>query len=405
VTLDINTITSEASERIVDQLNDEHEYHIPENDHRDSGEETDSEVQESGNEVLESIEESSEPMDSKVQAAEPPTNDIIVDEIGETKSSEPCEVSDLIVPILTENRTESEPVDTELVTLANTAVNAETAVPKESLEEDEISSVSAAGRQRKPSQRLLDSYVMRGNTYMRHFAKVYRVSMGKALKSDRAEESKEAAVEEIKNMLQYKVGHYVKVDDIPFDKRRNIISSFMFLKHKEDSDGNITRTKARLVGNGANQKSHMYDLVSSASLFILLNIATYFKTMLCSFDIKGAFLNAQFGESDEVTYIRLNREVTKIWIAIDPSAERFVDHKGELVLELDKFIYGLKQSPRKFQEHLVTTLKALGYKQLEQDECLFIKWVKGSFSLLSLHVDDILQACTSRGLFVELKDG
>jgi hypothetical protein len=127
--------------------------------------------------------------------------------------------------------------------------------------------------------------------------------------------------------------------------------------------------------------------------------------MLCSFDIKGAFLNAQFGESDEVTYIRLNREVTKIWIAIDPSAERFVDHKGELVLELDKFIYGLKQSPRKFQEHLVTTLKALGYKQLEQDECLFIKWVKDSFSLLSLHVDDILQACTSQGLFVELKDG
>jgi hypothetical protein len=93
---------------------------------------------------------------------------------------------------------------------------------------------------------------------------------------------------------------------------------------------------------------------------MLLNIATFFVTMLCSFDIKGAFLNAKFGESDEVTYIKLNRAVTKIWLQIDPSAEPYVDSKGELILELDKFIYGLKQSPREFQEHLVGTLTALG---------------------------------------------
>jgi hypothetical protein len=267
-----------------------------------------------------------------------------------------------------------------------------------------------ARRRTKACQRVLDHYVTNGTKYERQFAKYYRISMLKALKGDRAVESSEAAVEEIKNMLQYKVGHYISINEIPLDKRRNIISSFMFLKHKEDSGGNITRTKARLVGNGANQKSHMYDLISSAtvglsSVFVLLNIATYFKTMLCSYDIKGAFLNAEFGKSDEVTYIRINKEVTKIWLTIDPSAETFVDSKGELILELDKFIYGLKQSPRKFQEHLVATLKSLGYKQLEQDECLFIKWIDGGFSLLSCHVDDILQACTHRILFTELKEG
>jgi hypothetical protein len=136
-----------------------------------------------------------------------------------------------------------------------------------------------------------------------------------------------------------------------------------------------------------------------------LNIASFFRTMLCSFDIKGVFLNAQFGASDVRTYIRLNKQVTMIWLTIDPSAEKFVDEKGELILELDRFIYGLKQSPRKFQEHLVTTLLSMGYRQLSMDECLFIKHTADGFSLISCHVDDILQACTSRLLYTELKTG
>jgi DNA-directed RNA polymerase beta' subunit len=79
--------------------------------------------------------------------------------------------------------------------------------------------------------------------------------MNKALKRDRSEESKEAAADEIKNMLQYKVGHYVSIDDISFGMRRNILSSFMFLKHKEGAQGKYTRTKARLVGKGRIRKN------------------------------------------------------------------------------------------------------------------------------------------------------
>jgi DNA repair ATPase RecN len=203
------------------------------------------------------------------------------------------------------DRIETKPESVEAVTEANTELNR--------VVESEEQSTS---RQRRPSQKLLDSYATGGNRYQKSFATAYRISMNKALKSDRLEESKEAAADEIKNMLQYKVGHYVSIEDIPFGMRRNILSSFMFLKNKEDAQGMYTRTKARLVGNGANQKEHMYDLVSSAtvglvSVFLLLNVASFFRTMLCSFDIKGAFLNARFGISDVVTYIRLNRAVTR----------------------------------------------------------------------------------------------
>ena len=237
-----------------------------------------------------------------------------------------------------------------------------------------------------------------------------KLSAKEGLDGEHAEESREAIIGEILNMLHYQVGHYVRWEDIPADKRGNILQSFMFLKHKETPDGRYDKTKARLVGNGATQKQHMYDLVSSStvalsSVFLLCNLASYHRAKLTTYDIKGAFLHAAFGPSDEVTYIRINKEVTSIWVEQDPSALPFVDQKGTLLLELDKFIYGLKQSPLKFQQHLAAVLTKLGYTQLTQDECLYIKHEGKDFSLLSTHVDDIMQVATQDRFYSELKAG
>lgn len=238
----------------------------------------------------------------------------------------------------------------------------------------------------------------------------YRTSIREALQGEHAQESIEAINDEIQNMLSYKVGHYVRFSDIPVDKRKNILQSFMFLKDKTTPDGAYERTKARMVGNGANQKDHMYDLVSSttvalASVFLMFNIATHYKCKLATYDIKGAFLHAPFQEGDEVTYIRINKDLTKLWIQQDPGAADYVDDRGELLLQLDKFIYGLKQSPLKFQMHLINVLTELGYRQLTHDECMFTKHVGKDFSIITVHVDDILQVSTSSKLYKELKDG
>ncbi len=237
--------------------------------------------------------------------------------------------------------------------------------------------------------------------------KSYKVSISSALQGDRAQESREAIRDEILNMLNYKVGHYVKWEDIPPKMRLNILHSFMFLKHKEKPDGSYDKTKARMVGNGKNQGEHMYDFISSSTValstvFLLFNIASYHRAHLASYDIKGAFLNAQFEPTDETTYLKINREITAIWCEMDPSALPFVDRKGELILELDKFIYGLKQAPYKFQQVLNKFLISIGYVQQSNDECLFIKWVGSTFSIISTHVDDILQVATDEALVAEL---
>jgi hypothetical protein len=246
----------------------------------------------------------------------------------------------------------------------------------------------------------------------REASRSYRISVKEALKGDRAQESKEAIIAEIMNMLEYQVGHYVTKRDIPHDKRGNIITCFMFLKHKTLPDGSYDKTKARLVGNGANQKAHMYDMISSStvalsSVFLLFNLASYYQCTLASFDIKGAFLHAKFGETDETTYIRIPKEIAELWVKQDPSAVPFLESDGTLLLELDKFIYGLKQSPYKFGEHLTAVLISLGYERLVHDPCLFVRrgLSEEQFSVCSTHVDDILQACSSLALYEELRDG
>lgn len=241
------------------------------------------------------------------------------------------------------------------------------------------------------------------------YSTAYKISIKEGLSSRYAQQCKEAIRAEIHNMLHYHVGTYVRYEDIPYHLRRNVLQSFMFLKHKTTPSGEYERTKARLVGNGAHQGDHMYNLVASAtvyltSVYVIMNIASYHWCSLISIDIKGAFLNAKFEKEDPVTYIRVNKEVTQEWLHADPTSSEYVGTDGQLTLKLDKFIYGLKQAPYKFQQHLVAFLERIGYTKLVNDECVFMKRAGDQWSYLCTHVDDILQASNSQMLIDELRD-
>ena len=263
---------------------------------------------------------------------------------------------------------------------------------------------------RKITPKVYNEYEVPPNSRGKYIRRIYNISVTSALKGERAQETREAVRDEIQNMLTYQVGHYVRWKDIPIEKRKNIIMCFMFIKHKTKPTGEYDKTKARMVANGANQGEHMYDLVSSAtvalsSVFMLFNIGSFYECIIATFDIKGAFLHAKVKDSDEVIYIKIPKEVADLWVEMDPSAREFQSDNGSLLLELERFIYGLKQSSLKFQELLNEVLTEIGYERLTQDRCLFRKLVGDTFSLLSTHVDDILQITNSDELFEELKDG
>ena len=214
-----------------------------------------------------------------------------------------------------------------------------------------------------------------------------------------------AVMNEVKNMLDYKVGHYVHQFDLTYDQKKNILRSFMFIKQKFFPNGDMDKLKARLVADGSQQGRHLYDFVSSATVslqvvFLLINVASHYKCMLQTVDIRGAFLNAEFTPADKPIYLKINKDVVPYWILQDPTAKPYVSDKGELLLLLDRFLYGLKQSPLKFQLHLTQTLVTAGYKQSLNDECLFYKLKGTKFSYVSTHSDDLLH-CVNCDLFAQ----
>ena len=102
-------------------------------------------------------------------------------------------------------------------------------------------------------------------------------------------------MDEVKNMLDYKVGHYIKYDDIPPTNKKNVL---MFIKQKFYPNGDMNKLKERLVADGSQLGRHLYDFVSSATIslqvvYLLFNIATYYRCILSTVDIRDALSSLQ----------------------------------------------------------------------------------------------------------------
>ena len=159
----------------------------------------------------------------------------------------------------------------------------------------------------------------------------------------------------------------------------------------------------------AQKGQNTYDLISSSimhtpSVMLLLNIASRYKARAVSYDVNGAFLHAKFESGEERIYLVISADIAAISIEIDPTAAEFVDERGELILELDRYVYGLKQSPYKFMQHIRQVLLDTGYTQNSHDECLYYKRSGQGFSILSIHVDDILQVTNNDTFIQELNE-
>ena len=106
-------------------------------------------------------------------------------------------------------------------------------------------------------------------------------------------------MDEVKNILDYKVDHYVHLKDLTYQQNHNFLRSFMFIKQKFFPDGTMDKLKARLIADGSQQGRHLHHLVSSATVslqlvYLLFNITSFYKCMLHTMDIRGAFFNAEF---------------------------------------------------------------------------------------------------------------
>jgi hypothetical protein len=164
-------------------------------------------------------------------------------------------------------------------------------------------------------------------------------------------------------------------------------------KTKCDSNGNIERFKARLVAKSFTQRE-VIDYIETFSpvsckdsLRIIMMLVAHYDLELHQIDVKTAFLNEDLLEN--------------VYMAQPKGfAVKGKEHMG---CHLRKSIYGLKQASRQWYLKFDETIRSFGFKENEEDNCIYAKFRNGKFIFLILYVDDILLASSDVSLLLETK--
>lgn len=167
-------------------------------------------------------------------------------------------------------------------------------------------------------------------------------------------------------------------------------------KVKLNADGTVEHFKTRLVAKGYTHREGL-DFVDSFSpvakmttVRTLLSVSAAKNWSLHPLDIFNAFLN---GDLDEEIYMTL--------------PPRYAARKGEtfppnVVLKLQKSIYGLKQASRKWFLKFSSTLVGLGFRKSHSHQALFTR-MTGDVYVALLVYDDIVIASNNDEAVDQLK--
>jgi hypothetical protein len=168
-------------------------------------------------------------------------------------------------------------------------------------------------------------------------------------------------------------GVFRKTDKTKTTADGEVLPLMWVFTYKTDSDGYLSRFKARLVVRGDLQAP--LDNTYAATLAIrnfgaLIAIANYFNLELKQYDVPTAFLNA---------------EIDRTLYAETPEAFRHTE--GEIIRVI-RALYGLKESPILWYNELRRELIKLGLKPVNGFPCLYTShWL-----ILFVYVDDIVMA-------------
>jgi hypothetical protein len=167
----------------------------------------------------------------------------------------------------------------------------------------------------------------------------------------------------------------------------------MGLKTKYDSKGNIERFKACLVAKGFTPREDIdyndtFSPVSCKDSFrIIIALVVHYDLELHQMDVKTTFLN---GDVLENVYMAQPKGFA-------------MKRKEHIGCHMNKSIYGLKQASRQWYLKFDETIRNFGFKENEEDNCIYTKFRNRKFIFLILYVDDILVVCSDVSLLLETK--
>jgi len=178
------------------------------------------------------------------------------------------------------------------------------------------------------------------------------------------------------------------------EKNMNVIKSGFVFKKKRDVDGNVKQYKARLVAKGYSQQYGVdyYETFSpvlknkSLRIMFALSVITP-NTILKQLDVKSAFLNATVHEN---IYMELPDGFYESRETVSRAPVSTQQARGDIVLKLNKALYGIKQAPREWNKNIDSFMRnELKFKQCIKDTCVYVKKsMKNNNIMIGLFVDD-----------------
>ena len=164
-------------------------------------------------------------------------------------------------------------------------------------------------------------------------------------------------------------------EEVPVNKNYNILDSTWAFKCKRYPDGRVKKLKARFCVRGDQQVEGVdffetfAPVVQWSTIRLLLVLSRRLGFSTAQVDYTAAFVQAAINED---VFVQM------------PKGFR----KRGTILKLRRSLYGLKQSPRNFFNHLKDNLqsKTLNFIQSQHDPCLFF----GKNCIIITYVDDCL---------------
>lgn len=166
---------------------------------------------------------------------------------------------------------------------------------------------------------------------------------------------------------------------------------WVYSKKIDGDTGKYAAYKARFVAKGYRQIESIdftevhASVAHKDSIRIILAIVCYFDLECDQVDIVAAVLN---GELEEEIYMD------------PPEGSNIPSNK---LLRLKRSIYGLKQSPRCFNQALDKWLQSQGLVPLDADPCVYIRRRGSEVLMLTVHVDDQLICCNNKDSLAQFK--
>eukprot|EP00971_Amphidinium_carterae_P307336 6107723-Amphidinium_carterae.2 len=187
---------------------------------------------------------------------------------------------------------------------------------------------------------------------------------------------KEAMNKELSQLLSKQSFKEIDSRNLTAEQLQQVVATRWVITQRPTNNG-TKDIKCRFCGIGFSQFIHTDTETfaakpSSMAMRLLLTIAIIKQFTIFTTDMSNAFLNTPIGEE----------------VIVQPPKEYYHNNQPHTLWKMTEALYGLRTSPKQWQEHLSAILQKFGFTRLKSDACVFAN--KQSSIYLMAYVDDSL---------------